>query len=164
MRIARAMLGPAVFGLLVSGGAVFSIGLSSCTTLDLGDNVPPPELNLDEDFFYCRIQPEVLSAQTCASGAAGEMGACHSARSALRLSVAAESEPPPPCQGDMLVGPVPMSYQANFTAVQFTVQADPLSSPLYRRPINLDSHPRQIFAADSPEAILIRDWITAGAR
>ncbi|MEM9191005.1 MAG: hypothetical protein AAGF12_17600 [Myxococcota bacterium] len=136
----------------------------SCATVELGDNPPPPELQLDEDFFYCRIQPEVLTAQSCASGGPGEDGSCHSARSALRLSVAAETDPPPTCQGDRAVGPVPASYIANFAAIQFTVQADPLSSALFRRPINLDSHPRQIYAVDSVESTLVRDWITAGAR
>jgi hypothetical protein len=114
---------------------------------------------LDEDFFYCRIQPEVLTAQSCASGAAGEGGGCHSARSALRLDPMAESDAPPACDGDFLVGTPPQSYRDNFQAVQFTVQSDPLSSPFYRRPIGLDSHPRVIFPDTSPEADLIIQWI-----
>ena len=30
-------------------------------TVTLGDNFVAPDLALDEDFFYCRIQPEVLT-------------------------------------------------------------------------------------------------------
>jgi hypothetical protein len=133
-----------------------------CGTVDPGDNFVSPSLMLDEDFFYCRIQPEVISAQTCASGAAGEAGDCHSARSALRLDPMGETDAPPACDGDFLVGAPPPSYRDNFQSVQFTVQTDPLSSPFYRRPVGLDSHPRQIFPEGSPEADLIIEWIGAG--
>ena len=37
--------------------------LAGCSTVDLGDNIVPPDLRLDEDFFYCEIQPNVLSAK-----------------------------------------------------------------------------------------------------
>ena len=146
-----------------------TIGSLGCQTLpetvDLGDNFVTPDLQLDEDFFFCRIQPEILSAQGCASGAAGESGECHSARSSLRLAVMAETDPPPACSAEGRVeGAVPMSYMANFEAVRFTVSSDPLSSPFYRRPIGLDSHPREIFGETSPEADLIVEWISAGAR
>lgn len=117
---------------------------------------------LDEDFFYCRIQPEVITAHSCASGLSGEGGSCHSARSALRLEVAAETDPPPACDGDILLETEPASYRTNFQAVQFTVQTDPLSSPFYRRPVGLDSHPRVIFEEGTPEADLIIEWIGGG--
>jgi hypothetical protein len=145
-------------------GAGFAAGilLASCWTVDLGDNPPAPDLQLDEDFFYCRIQPEVISAQTCASGIAGEGGMCHSDNTSLRLNPAAETDAPPTCDGDRVTGAVPPSYTENFQSVQFTVQSDPLSSPFYRRPVGLDSHPRIIFPEGSPEADLIVAWIAAG--
>ena len=141
---------------------VYAFVLGGCGTVDLGDNFVPPDLMLDEDFFFCRIQPEVLAPNSCASGMAGEGGSCHTARSALRLDPMAETDPPPACDGDDVVGAVPDSYQRNLNAVRTAVQSDPLSSPLYRRPVNLDSHPRQIFEESSPEADLIVRWITAG--
>jgi len=141
------------FGLLLA---------ASCGTIDPGDNFVSPTLMLDEDFFYCRIQPEVINATSCASGAAGEGGDCHSARSALRLSPDAETDPAPACDGNFLLGDPPASYRTNFQNVQFTVQTDPLSSPFYRRPVGLDSHPREIFAEGSPEADLIIEWIGSG--
>jgi len=139
--------------------------LSGCWTVDPGDNFVPPDLSLDEDFFYCRIQPEVIAAQGCASGMAGEAGECHSARSALRLDPAGETDASPACDGNSLAAgaTVPQSYMDNFQNVQFTVQADPLSSSFYRRPVGLDSHPRQIFPEGSPEAGLIVEWISMGA-
>lgn len=142
---------------LVLGGLTAAAG---CTTVDLGDNFVAPGVQLDEDFFYCRVQPEVIGALRCASGESDEAGSCHSARSALRLSADAETDPAPACDADgKVTGTVPPSYMENLAALGFTVQADALASPLYRRPLGLDSHPRVIFEADSPEAELVRTWI-----
>lgn len=135
--------------------------VSGCGTVDLGDNFVPPDLMLDEDFFFCRIQPEVLSRQSCASGTAADAGGCHSARSSLRLDPMAEMDSVT-CDGDVLIGLPPASYEFNLEAIRFTVQSDPASSPLYRRPLNQDSHPRQIFDASSAEADLISTWILMG--
>ncbi len=135
-----------------------------CSTVDLGDNFIAPDLALDEDFFHCRIQPEIIATHSCAGGGPGEGGACHGSRSALRLSIAGESDPPPACEDGVLVETPPPSYEANLDAIRTSVQSDPLSSPLYRRPLGQDSHPRVIFSADSPEADLLVEWILAGAR
>ena len=148
-----------VFVSLLTSGVLLGGG---CRTVDLGDNFISPGLMLDEDFFFCRIQPEVISPNSCASGGSGEAGMCHSARSALRLSTEAESAGPPDCDGDTLVGAPPPSYEANLNALRTAVQSDPLSSPVYRRPIALDSHPRQIFDSSSMEADLISQWILMG--
>ena len=40
------------------------------------------------------------------------------------------------------------------------MQIDPNLAPLLIRPTGKQAHPRQIFAADSPEADLIRQWAT----
>lgn len=148
----------------VALGVLMAIACSAgCGTVDLGDNFVPPDLVLDEDFFYCRIQPEVITPQSCASGAAGDGNACHANRSALRLSSAAESAAPPTCEDGIVVGAVPPEYEANLEAVRFTVQSDPLSSPFYRRPTGLDSHPREIFGEDDECADMIVEWINRGA-
>lgn len=139
-----------------------ALALGACGTVDLGDNFVAPNLRLDEDFFYCRIQPEVISAQSCASGGAGEMGSCHTARSALRLNADAERVPAPMCDDDRVIGVVPLEYEANLTAVRFTIQSDPQSSPFFTRPTGQASHPRTIFDPASPEAQLIIEWIARG--
>lgn len=136
--------------------------LTGCGIVDLGDDIVPPNLQLDEDFFYCEIQPNVLTAHGCAGGMAGEAGSCHSDRSALRL--VDTMDPPPTCEDGVVVGgSLSADYVANFEAVRFTVQSDPLSSPFYRRPTGMDSHPRVIFTEDDPAADLIVQWITQGA-
>lgn len=143
------------------------LALASCqnigATVDLGDNFVAPDLQLDEGTFFCRIQPVVLAMQSCASGGPGEGGSCHSARSSLRLSAEPETIAPPNCDGDTPLEAIPQSYLDNLEAIRFTVNSDFLSSPLFRRPTGLDAHPRTIFPENSPEADLLRDWISAGA-
>lgn len=148
---------------LLAPSLALALGLTGgCGTVDLGDNIVPPDLQVDEDFFYCEIQPNILQAKSCAGGIAGEMGSCHTARSALRLIDT--SDPPPTCEDGVVVGgDVSPDYLSNYEAVRFTVQSDPLSSPFYRRPTGLDSHPRVIFDESDPCAQMIVDWIDRGA-
>jgi hypothetical protein len=127
----------------------------------LGDDFVAPDLQLDADFFFCRIQPEVLTKHSCASGEDDENGSCHDSRSALRLL---DTDDPAPCDGDgAVVDAVPDAYQANLDAIRFAVQSDPLSSPLYLRPLNRASHPRAIFDDDDEAAQLIVEWISGAA-
>jgi hypothetical protein len=131
-------------------------------TVQLGDNFVAPDLALDEDFFFCRIQPEVLSKHGCATGSASDGGNCHSSASALRLM---DTDEEAPCdKSNRLQGVLPDAYASNFDAVQFFVQSDALTSPLYLRPTALASHPRRIFSEGDPAARLIVQWISAGAR
>lgn len=128
-------------------------------TVDLGDNFEAPDRNLDADFFYCVIQPEVLGEYGCAAGGAGDSGGCHRERSALRLlEVAGE----PRCDGDRLLGSPSLEAETNFMRVRASVGVDADASPLYRRPVGLDSHPRVIFQEGSDPAELIREWIDSG--
>lgn len=143
--------------------ALAALVVSACGTVDPGDNFVAPNLMLDEDFFYCVIQPEVIARQTCASGGPGEAGMCHASRTSLDLDPAGETDPPPACADNAVTGAVPLSYENNFLSVQTTVQSDPLSSPFYRRPTGLDSHPRIVFSETSPEAMLVFEWINSGA-
>lgn len=149
----------ALFGFLLAQACSAQNGFTG--TIDPGDNFVAPDLTLDERFFFCRIEPEVLQKHGCASGASGEQGMCHDSRSALRLLPSLEASP---CDSNgRLVGAVPSSYRADLEAIQYFVQTDPLSSPLYLRPTNQSSHPRRIFDASDPAARLIEEWISAGA-
>lgn len=149
-----------------AGGAriVWALTFGACTptaldTVDLGDNPEPPELPLDEAFFHCEIQPRVLTAQRCAEGGAGDGGGCHLARSALRLIVVTSA---PSCRAGLLLSPASAESQVNLARVRASIGLDAASSPLYRRPLGLDSHPRAIFAVGSPEASLLAEWLDRG--
>jgi len=131
-------------------------------TVDLGDDFVAPQLQLDEAFFYCKIQPQVLTKYGCATGRSDEKGGCHDSRSSLRLIA---TDDPPPCdKKGALVGAVPDAYKANLEAIRFAVQSDPLTSPLYLRPLNKASHPRAIFGENDPAAQLIVEWISGANR
>jgi hypothetical protein len=129
-------------------------------TVDLGDHPEPPNVTLDEGFFHCRIQPEIITAQRCAEGGAGDSGGCHLAQSVLRLVTVSSM---PRCQDDRVVGSPPAESEVNLERVRAAIGVDAESSPFYRRPVGLDSHPRVIFSEDSPEAALIRTWLSRGA-
>jgi hypothetical protein len=131
-------------------------------SIDLGDDIIAPDVALDEETFVCRIQPEVLTRHSCASGMSGESGSCHDSRSALRLLATDE---PPPCDANgEIIRSVPDAYTRNFEALRFTVQADPESSPLYLRPTGRAAHPRRVFGTDDDAAELIAEWIAQGAQ
>jgi len=151
---------------LLPGLLAATCGLSGagCLTIDPGDDFVPPDVQLSDDVYFCAVQPQVVSALRCASGGPGEAGACHAARSALRLRVDAETDPPPTCENGIPVTTVPPSYVDNLERVRVTVSSDPESSPFYRRPTGLASHPRVVFDTNSPEAELVLDWIASGVR
>ena len=140
---------------------VLFISAAACTptvadTVDLGDHPEPVDLALDEDFFHCEVQPKVLTAQGCAAGGAGESGSCHLARSALRLVEVTEVSI---CQAGRVVGQPSRESLLNLERVRTAIGVDADASPLYRRPLRLDSHPRAVFAADSEPATVLRDWL-----
>ena len=152
------MLRAGLLGVLVLSACGVQNGFSG--TVEPGDNLVAPELPLDEDFFYCRIQPEVLQKHGCATGDSGEQGQCHDSRSALRL---VDAPDPAPCDGAARVtGKLPDAYVHNLEAIRFFVQGDALTSPLYLRPLNQASHPRRIFDDKDAAAKLIEEWISAG--
>ena len=153
--------------LAIGAGTALGVGLfaPACGTVDLGDNIVPPSVRLDEDFFYCRIQPDVIVGRGCATGMAGDTGGCHLTQSALLLEDASGAARPD-CDADGALSPgavVPDVYMRNLTRIRFTVASDPESSPFYRRPLQMDSHPRAIFVLGSPEELLIAEWIGRGS-
>jgi hypothetical protein len=134
---------------------------SGCGTVDLGENIVQPNGRLDEEFFYCVIQPDVIQAASCATGAAGDTGGCHASQSALRLSDTTSLARPDCVDGELAPGAVvPLEYTNNFQSVQFTLGPDAESSPFYRRPTMMDSHPRRV--VDMAQEDLILQWFARG--
>jgi hypothetical protein len=140
------------------------LSANACTptaadTVDLGDNFDSPEIALDENFFHCEIQPNVITKSRCSEGGSGDGGGCHAAKSALRL---VQVTSPARCQNGRVVGTPPAESEVNLERIRASVGPDADASPLYRRPLGLDSHPRVIFDARSPEATLLRQWLNGG--
>jgi hypothetical protein len=105
----------------------------------------------------------MLFEQGCSAGVAGKdpVNGCHSSVTKFRLT---DYQPlvSRSCQGDTLKpgAPVPIAAQQNYTAAQARMKRDPTLAPLLTRPTGKATHPRRIFADDSPEAELIRQWAT----
>ena len=164
MRTTRHLASALIAALAVAAAVPWLGPLAGCGVVDLGDNISPPANQLDEDFFFCQVQPNVVTAMSCATGIAGDTGGCHARQSALFLDDASGMGPPA-CDEDNNVLPgevVPDVYMRNLTNIRFTVASDPMSSPFYRRPLGLDSHPRTIFEVGSMEEMIVRAWITGG--
>jgi hypothetical protein len=123
-------------------------------TGDVGATERPP---LDPDFFFCRVQPEVLGPLRCAS-----RSGCHATNSGLRLLVAAETDPPPTCAGDHPTSSVPASYYTNLARARAETRSTARASDLYVRPLG-NGHPETLFAASSTEARILAAWIEASA-
>lgn len=135
----------------ILGGLTAAIVATGCGTVDPGASSFSPQLLLDEDMFYCVIQPSVINAHECAQSG------CHGSA----VSLALEPSPLPECVDGRLVAPAPPEAIANFEEIALYVQGDPSSSPFYRAPIGEDGHTR-IFDESSDEAAAIAGWIVDG--
>lgn len=121
---------------------------------DAGTSLAPPapgqaRAPLDAQYFFCRVQPEVITAHRCASD-----DGCHTDRSALRLDPVAERLEAPPCDGTV----PPASFYTNLARCRAEVRSTAQASDLYRRPLGR-SHPVTLFDAASAEAEVLRAWI-----
>ena len=61
------------------------LALAGCTTVDPGPNFVVPDEQFDADFFFCRVEPELLFAKKCGPGEPGQDPAngCHFNSSAV---------------------------------------------------------------------------------
>lgn len=134
--------------------ALLSIG---CGTVDLGTYEGVRDLRLDEDYFYCVIQPRVLTAKKCAGGEAGDTGGCHSSQSSFRL---ADVPTTVNCASGKPTTLPSAEERANLGATQLRVTRDPDTSPLLQKPTGKSgSTHKLVFDPSSVEAGLIRTWI-----
>jgi hypothetical protein len=134
-----------------------------CTTVDPGPNFVVPDEQYDADFFFCRVEPELLVTKRCGSGdpAKGESAAgCHFNPSAVS-GMAIRDHEPIPCDGDRPTNRVLLNpggaAQANLQSVTLVMSRDVLTAPLYLRPIG-HHHPRPIFESDDPFVEVLRQW------
>ena len=96
--------------------AALAGGLSACGIVDLGDNIVPPNVRVDEDRFYCEIAPQILQARSCATGgtAGGSGTSCHAPASSVRLG---RTRVLPRCEGGVPVDPLDPALADVFRSV-----------------------------------------------
>ncbi len=154
------MPAPRLALVLLAGALVGT--LQACGIVDLGDNIVPPNVRVDEDRFYCEIAPQILQARSCATGGTAECSgtSCHASTSSFRLS---RTRILPRCEDGVPVDPIDPALADEYRSVTLFLGSDSASSPFWRRPVRADSHPCSVFSQTSPEAELIADWIESGA-
>ncbi len=138
-------------------------GATGCTTVDPGPNFVVPDEQFDADFFFCRIEPELLVTKKCGSGdpAAGDAAnGCHFNSSAVS-GMALRNHDPIPCDGDRPTNRALLTpggaAQGNLQAVTLVMSRDVLTAPLYVRPTG-QNHPRAIFPREDPFLEVLRQW------
>jgi len=149
------------FALAVSAAAL-AAGVG-CTTVDPGPNFVVPDENFDADFFFCRVEPELLFGKRCGPGdpAAGDApNGCHFNSSAVS-GMAIANHAPIDCVDGRPVNRAQIgagsAAQGNLQAASLVMSRDPLTAPLYLRPTG-QNHPRVIFPREDPVVEVIRQW------
>lgn len=132
------------------------------STVDQGSDFNVADVVFDENFFYCRVEPE-LFAHRCGPGDPGQNDAangCHYNVTSFRLSdyapLVADS-----CNGGVVPSAgAPAQARQNYQVSQARMDRVPDRARLLQRPIQAQQHPRKIFEPDSATADVIRDWAT----
>lgn len=136
------------------------VALAGCTTVDPGPNFVVPDEQFDADFFFCRVEPEVLFAKKCGSGDPGEENSCHFNSSAVS-GMAIANHPPVECANGRPVNRVQLgaggAAQGNLQAASLVMSRDVDTAPIFLRPTG-SNHPRVIFAKDDPVVEVLREW------
>lgn len=140
--------------------------LAACTTVDPGPNFVVPDEQFDADFFFCRVEPEILQNKKCGSGdpSAGDAAnGCHFSASAVS-GMALRAHDPIPCADGRPTNRVLLNpgggAQGNLQAVTLVMSRDVSTAPLYLRPAG-QNHPRALFRRDDPNEPflqLLREW------
>lgn len=150
------------FALRLLASAVL-LGAAGCTTVDPGPNFVVPDEQFAADFFFCRVEPELLVAKKCGPGdpAAGDAAnGCHFNSSAVS-GMAIANHAPIDCDGDHPRNRAQLGAggpaQGNLQAVTLVMSRDVQTAPLFLRPTG-QNHPRQIFPREDPVVEVLRQW------
>jgi len=143
-------------------GVVCTLGLMGCTTVDPGPNFVVPDEQFDADFFFCRVEPEVLFAKRCGPGdpAVDGSNSCHFNPSAVS-GMPLRDHAPIECDGDRprnraLLAPGSPA-QGNLQAATLVMSRDVTTAPIYVRPTG-QNHPRAVFPREDPVLEVLRQW------
>lgn len=145
-----------LFALLM--GAMGGVLVASCSSVDPGGDFQFPQIVYEENFFYCQVEPKVLLAKQCGSGDPTQdgTGGCHANTTSFRV---VPHDPPVDCGGtNVPVGSIPAESRGNYQTAQTEMALNVEAAPLLTHPTAKTDHPRQIFAPDSDEASVIRQW------
>jgi hypothetical protein len=142
---------------------LWAVVAAGCTTVDPGANFVVPDEQFDADFFFCRVEPELILAKKCGPGdpAAGDpSNGCHFNPTAVS-GMAIRNHDPVPCAGDRPTNRALLNpggpAQGNLQAVTLVMSRDVQTAPLFLRPTG-QHHPRAIFPREDPVVEVLRQW------
>lgn len=135
--------------------------LVSCTTVDPGPNFVVPDEQFDADFFFCKVEPELLIAKKCGPGDGSDpANGCHFNSSAVS-GMAIAAHPTIDCVDNRPTNRAQVgagsAAQGNLQAVSLVMSRDYATAPIYLRPTG-SNHPRAIFAKEDPVVDVLRQW------
>jgi hypothetical protein len=140
---------------------LLAITAGACSTIDPGAGLALAPVTFDEGYFYCQIEPNVLQAKSCGSGDPAQGDAANGCHSRVTQFVLRPVMTPVACNGNVPSGPPPFESVQNYQTSTEQMSLDAENAPLLAWPTKkIPSHPRQVFAPESPEADLIRTWAT----
>ena len=135
---------------------------TGCTTVDPGPNFVVPDEQFDADFFFCRVEPELLFAKKCGPGEPGvdPANGCHFNSSAVS-GMAIANHGPIDCANGRPTNRAQIgagsAAQGNLQAASLVMSRDFRAAPIFLRPTGRN-HPRPIFAENDPVADVLRQW------
>ena len=147
----------------LAGFALLCFALSgvSCQSVDPGPNFVIAQENFNEDFFFCYVEPQYLTAKKCGAGEASDGGRCHfnsSAVSGMALRdhapIACDAAGHPTDRSQVSTGSL---ARANFTAASLEMSRDYQTAPILVRPLGAN-HPRAIFPMGDAAIGVLQQW------
>lgn len=148
--------------LALAGLATLALGfVVRCESVDPGPNFVIAQENFNEDYFFCYVEPQYLTAKKCGAGDPSDGGRCHFNSSAVS-GMALRDHPPVDCdasghptnRAQVSTGSL---ARANFTAASLEMSRDYQTAPILVRPLGAN-HPRPILAMGDASIAILQQW------
>jgi hypothetical protein len=154
-------------------GYLVMLGLGSfgCTSVDPGPNFVSPEIVFDANYFYCHVEPGLITAYNCGPGDPSKgdgSGGCHFTESVVSGMYLLQHNPVDCGGGDIPLDPTQVAIgsaaQGNFETVSLEMSKDYTIAPIYTRPSSYNgqppsAHPRAVFdQSDATVIQLLSTW------
>ncbi len=135
-----------------------------CTTIDPGPDFVIPVQTFDADYFYCHVEPQVLTAKKCGPGdpSLGDANnGCHFTAAAVSGMVLID-HPAIDCGGgDHPVDATQVGEsspaQSNLQAASLEMSRDYLNAPIVVSPTG-HNHPRVVYTTSDPVVSILATW------
>jgi hypothetical protein len=139
--------------------------------VDPGDNFVTNDIQFDQNYFYCHVEPGFISAYGCGPGDTSKgdpSSGCHYNPAYVSGMPLVMHNPIDCGGGDLPLDPTQVAIgspaQQNFEAVSIDMTKDYTVAPIYTRPSSVNgqppsAHPRAVFdQSDATVVQLLATW------